>query len=262
MRLRYCCNNKKIDSGKVKPRKRSAVIRAATLGVALAVAPGLVGCKSAEKDQMEQTDKSVEHKKTMAQEVKPKEKKITEKLEEADNEVKALEKECLLEIEKSNIRGIDKALVDSMLSEKTEEAASPEFEEALEDSVTVEENLRKLEELSECIKQKKMELDAEKQFILAAWDRDVEKLKELLNEVDDIDVENAHGENALSISCFMSSFEAVEFLVENGAKIDAFILSNAVSFSGNKVFEYIMQNGGEELIKNGEDHCVLIDAVL
>lgn len=267
MKIRYECLNTDKNSGKVRKgnenKRGSAVIRAAALGVALAVAPGLLsGCKSAEKDKIEQTDKSVEHKKTMAQEVKPKEKNITEKPEEADDKSKALEKECLLEIEKSNTRGIDKAVVEAMLSEKIEEIDSPDIKEALEHTVTIEENLRKLEELSECIEKKKIKQDAEKEFISAAWDRDVEKLKELLNEVSDIDVENAHGENALSISCFMSSFEAVKFLVENGAKIDAFILSNAVSFSGNKVFEYIMQNGGEELIKKGEDQGVLIDAVM
>lgn len=79
-------------------------------------------------------------------------KKRLEILEKAAARNKAVEKECLSETEKSNTRGIDKAVVDSILSGKT---PSPEIKEALDSAVTIEENLRKLEEFSECIEQKK-----------------------------------------------------------------------------------------------------------
>jgi len=64
MRLRYGYeNNKKTDSGKVKTKKRNAMIRAAALGVALAVAPGLMGCDGKpKKDETAKVDKKAEKK--------------------------------------------------------------------------------------------------------------------------------------------------------------------------------------------------------
>lgn len=72
-------------------------------------------------------------------------------LKKARDKTKALEKECLSEIEKSDTRGIERAIVDSILSGKT---PSAEIKEALDDMIAMEENLRKLEEMSKCMEKK------------------------------------------------------------------------------------------------------------
>ena len=365
MRLRYGCGNiKKTDSGKVKTKKRNAVIRTAALGVALAVAPGLMGCGTKEKEIKDKTEKVV--KQGDKNDKKDKQVESEEESFSAEKYKKNLEKECLIEVELKTGNG--KKIVDAMVSPNggIDDINSPDIKDALESLVEFSETMRKAEEFSDCVDEKnednfydaiqfddleqlkylidkvegganaryehkdccgggfttaleyaclnstpkaaefliengaeitddavmlvltnnmtslgdiavynimmahapekmaegQKKIDAEKKFRLAAWDRDVEKLKELINEISDINATDVNGENALSISCFMSNFEAVKFLVENGAEVDAFILSNAVSFSGNRVFEYIMQNGGEELIKKGEDQGALIDAVI
>lgn len=365
MRLRYGCgNNKKTDSGKVKTKRGNTVIRAATLGVALVVAPGLMGCGPKEKDVNKDKIEKV-----VKQDDKndKKDKQIEDEASfSAEKYKKKIEKECLIEVEVKT--GNEKKIVDAIVSPHggIDDIDSPKIKNALESIVKISENTRKAEEFSDCIDEKnednfydaiqfdeleklkylidkvegganaryehkdccgggfttaleyaclnstpkaaefliengaeitddavmlvltnnmtslgdiavynimmahapdkmaegQKKLDAQKQFILAAWDSDVEGLKKLINEIPDINATDVNGENALSISCFMSNFEAVKFLVENGAEIDAFVLSNAASFSGNKVFEYIMENGGKELIKKGEDQGVLIDAVM
>lgn len=63
-------------------------------------------------------------------------------------------KECLLEVEESNTRGIDKMTVEAMLDKKIEEIDSPEIKGALGDAVELSETMRKAEETLGCIRRK------------------------------------------------------------------------------------------------------------
>jgi len=105
-------------------------------------------------------------------------------------------------------------------------------------------------------------IDAEKEFISAAWNGDTEKLKELADKVYDINARDANGENALSISCFIGNFEGVKFLVENGARIDSWAMSTAISASTHTIFEYLMKRCDKELLEGRSGGDLLIDAAI
>jgi hypothetical protein len=146
MRLRYGCgNNKKTDSGKVKTRKGSTVIKAAALGVALTVAPGLMGCgtneKDANKDKIEKVVKQDDNDK------KDKQVESEEESFSAEKYKENIEKGCLIEVEIKT--GNEKKIVDAMVSPNggIDAINPPEIKEAAESLVKISENMRKAEEL-------------------------------------------------------------------------------------------------------------------
>jgi len=105
-------------------------------------------------------------------------------------------------------------------------------------------------------------IDAEKKLISAAWDGDIEKLKEMVDKVYDINARDANGENALSISCFMGNFDAVKFLVNNGAEIDSWAIQTAITASNYTIFEYLINKCDKKLLEGRSGGDLLIDAAI
>lgn len=66
-------------------------------------------------------------------------------------------------------------------------------------------------------------------FVLAANQGDVAKLKTMIANGVDINAKNSKGETALEGAVLLVRYEAVEFLIESGAKLDRYELHNAVS---------------------------------